>query len=71
MSEAKPEDRIRKAIEAAQSETESILNSDPARSLADPTLPVFRVIAGFELEELGKGFADGDRGALMAAVNVG
>lgn len=64
------DERVRSAVAAAQAETESILDSDPTRSIADPTLPIYRVVAGFRLEELGKAFAAGDRGALMAALRV-
>lgn len=57
-------------IDAAMRETEEILRADPARTIADPTLPIYRAAAVERLEDERKKFEQGDKMALLAAIRT-
>ncbi|MGY6517378.1 MAG: hypothetical protein ACXIUZ_01560 [Lysobacteraceae bacterium] len=57
-------------LKDAWRETERILEQEPSRSIADPTLPVYRIAAEAELAEEHARFEAGDRTALMGAIRV-
>src|SRR5690606_15978690 len=57
-------------IDAAMRETEEILRADPARTSADPTLPIYRAAAVERLEDERKKFEQGDKMALLAAIRT-
>lgn len=59
-----------KAIEEAMAETDAALAADPTRSIADPTLPIYRLNAAYELAKEEKRFAAGDRNALLGAIRI-
>lgn len=51
-------------------ETADILRSDPQRSFADPTLPIYRYDARTQLEGERQRFERGERMALLAAIRI-
>jgi hypothetical protein len=57
-------------MQAAMRETEEILRADSSRSLADPTLPVYREAAAEELKTERERFERGDKAALLGAVRI-
>lgn len=63
-------DEFTARILAAQAETEEILRADPSRSPADPTLPVFRFAAEFDLQTERERFERGDKVALLGAIRI-
>jgi hypothetical protein len=58
------------AITAAMAETEAILEADPSRSIADPSLPVYKVAALEQLDREWSAFKAGDKMALLGAIRI-
>lgn len=58
------------ATQAAMRETEALLERDPARSIADPSLPIYQLAAIEKLELERRAFEAGDKLALLGAIRV-
>lgn len=63
-------DWYRDAVLQAQRDTEKALADDPKRSAADPTLPIFKVVAEFDLLVEKARFEAGDKAALLGAIRI-
>ena len=55
-------------LEQADAANQAALDADPARSSADPTLPLSRWIGARVLEQFQEAYASGDKFALMNAI---